>query len=563
MRYTKTVLTAVFLALTLSMTGCGDSFFNRPPEGELTADNFYNSEQDLRRATASLYNQVWFDWNTVASFVIGDARAGNMWSTDTGYQQFIDFSITSENQQLNGAWRSLYLAINQSNLVIQNVRNQASDDISEEAVNQAIAEARFIRGYAYTYLAQLWGAVPIVTNTPRLIDQPDRPLNRREDVLQFAINDFEYAAENLPPSAEQPGRVTEWSFNDMNQDDLLQARSYAEEVIMESGMSLRDNYGDLFLLEEEDQNNTQEALFALQWTYQGDTWGTQNTTQSYWAASSDLTGFSDGWGGGTGVQGWLLEAFGENENSDSYDYTAFDGDSGDERRPETFMMNGDTYPELLPNGYSYSLDDPSGAYSGNATALKKYVIGPPSVNDGNVAQQRTGIDTYMLRLAEVYLTYAQTFVAEGGGATGNGNALEYYNQVRQRAGLDGDQDGMLTREEVFMEKWRELAFEGQNWFMLVRWHEYQPEAAKQFIRNQRRGYTVSYDADGEILVEEPDDYEPLEIQDQAIDYQEPESRDRNVFYLQYPEQDLLQNDLMDEPPVEYDFSNQGSGSGSE
>lgn len=581
MRYSKTILTTVLVALMLSVTGCGDEFFTRPPEGELTADNFYNSEQDLQRATGALYNQVWFDWNNTAAFVIGDSRAGTMWSTDTGYQQFISFAITSENPQLVAGWRSLYLAINQANLVIQNIRNQTGDSgIPEEAINQAIAEARFIRGYAYTYLAELWGPVPVVTNTPRLIDQPNQPRVQRDDVLQFAINDFEYAAEHLPPMAEQPGRVTEWSakgmlartywaratYNDLNQEYLTQARNYAEEVITQSGMSLRDNYGDLFIFQEEDQNNTQESLFSLQWTYQGDTWGTQNTRQAYWAVG-ELTGFADGWGGGTGVQGWVLEAFGENTNPNSYDFSAnssfgddFEGQGGGDRRPETFMMNDDQYPELMPNGYTYSLDDPSSAYTGNATAMKKYVIGPPSQNDGQVAQQRTGIDTYMLRLAEVYLTYAQVAVAEGGGSTSNGTALQYYNTVRQRAGLDPDQDGTLTQEELFMEKFRELAFEGQNWFMLVRLHAYQPDKAVQFIEDQRRGYTVSYNANGEILVTEPDDYEPLQVPDPPVDPADPESWEDNVFYLPYPEQDLLQNDLMHQAPVEYDFSNQGAGS---
>jgi hypothetical protein len=581
MRYSKTILTTVFVALVFSVTGCGDAFFTRPPEGELTADNFYNSEQDLQRATGALYNQVWFDWNDGAAFVIGDARAGTMWSTDTGYQQFIDFAITSENAQLIDGWRSLYLAINQSNLVIQNIRNQTGGKgIPEEAINQAIAEARFIRGYAYTYLAELWGPVPVVTNTPRLIDQSDRPRVQRDDVFQFAINDFKFAAEHLPPSVEQPGRVTEWSakgmlartywaratFNDLNQEYLDQSQRYARQVITQSGMSLRENYGDLFIFQEEENNERMESLFSLQWTYEGDTWGTQNTRQAFWAVG-ELTGFEDGWGGGTGVQGWLIESFGENTNPDSYDFSAnssfgdeFEGPAGDARRSETFMMNGDQYPELMPNGYTYSLDDPAGAYSGNATSLKKYVIGPPSQNDGQVGRMRTGIDTYMLRLAEVYLTYAQTFVAEGGGQTSNGEALQYYNMVRQRAGLDPDQDGTLTHEEVFMEKFRELAFEGLNWFMLVRWHAYEPDAAKQFIRDQRRGFTVSYDADGEILITEPDDYQPLQISDPPVDPADPNTWEDNVFYLPYPEQDLIQNELMHQAPVEYDFSNQGAGS---
>lgn len=582
MRYSKTLLTTVFVALVFSVTGCGDSFFTRPPEGELTADNFYNSEQDLRRATGALYNQVWFDWNNSAAFVIGDSRAGTMWSTDVGYSQFISFSITSENGQLVAGWRSLYLAINQSNLVIQNIRNKTEGkDISDEAINQAIAEARFIRGYAYSYLAELWGAVPIVTNTPRLIDQPEKPRVQRDDVLQFAINDFEYAADHLPtdPANVPPGRVTEWSakgmlartywaratYNDLNSEYLTQARNYAQEVITQSGMSLRENYGDLFLLSEEETNNRQESLFSLQWTYQGNTWGTQNTRQAYWAVG-ELTGFADGWGGGTGVQGWVLEAFGENTNPNSFDYSEnssfgddFEGEGGDFRRPETFMMNDDQYENLLPDStYTYALDDPSGAYTGNATAMKKYVIGKPGANSGRVAQQRTGIDTYMLRLAEVYLTYAQAAQAQGDAGSGS-LAEEYYNRVRTRAGLSPSNDG-LTHEELFMEKFREFAFEGLNWFSLVRWHAYEPDAAVQFIEDQRRGYTVSYNSNGEILVEEPSDYEPLQVPDPAVDPADPESWEDNVFFLPYPEQDLIQNDLMYQAPVEYDFSNQGSGS---
>ena len=549
MKYRNTILTTVLVALVVSVAGCADSFFTRPPEGDLTADNFYTSEGDLRMATAALYNQVWFDWNDKASFTIGDARAGNMWSTDAGYQQFTNFSVTQANNRLNEAWRSLYLAVNQSNLVLQNIESKVSGDIPQEVVNEAKAEARFIRGYAYSYLAQLWGPVPIVVNTPRLIDQPDRRRNRRQDVMQFAINDFEYAAEHLPPTQEEAGRVTEWSakgmlarmywtraaFNGMNQEDLMQARSYAEDVIMNSGMSLRDNYGDLFILGEEETNNREESLFALQWTYQGNTWGTQNTTQSYFAPSSELTGFADGWGGGTGVQAWLIEAF-----------NAPNG--GDDRRPEIFMMMNDYYPELLQaqGGYTYEAAG-ANSYTGDATAIKKYVIGTPGDNDGRVAQQRTGIDTYMLRLAEIYLIYAQTFLGPDqssmGAPTSNAQALQYYNAVRERAGLQPRDS--FDFMDIFMEKWKELAFEGQAWFMLVRWHAFEPEAAKQFIRDQRRNRSVSYDADGNVTIE--DDAASLEITD-------------DLFQLKYPEVDVLQNDLLLEPPVEYDFSEQEADS---
>lgn len=537
---TKTVSAVLLLALAMGTAGCADSFFTRPPEGDLTSDNFYSSAQDLKLATAPLYNQVWFDWNDKASFSIGDARAGNMVTTDQGYAQFTGFSITRANDRLNEGWRSLYLAIAQANLVIENVQNNASGSISEEAKMEAIAEARFIRGYAYSYLAQLWGPVPIVTSASALIDQPDRNRNRTEDVFEFAIRDFEYAAEHLPEEQDQAGRVTEWSAKGMlarmhlaraafrgggslEQGDLDLARSYAEDVIMNSGMSLRDNYGDLFLLSEEDQNNRQESLFALQWTYEGTTWGTQNTTQAYFAAESRLTGVGDGWGGGTGVQGWLIQAY----------------HPDDTRQPETFMMAGDYYPELLQGegGYTYE----AGTNAFNATAIKKYVIGRPEDNGGQVGFMRTGIDTYMLRLSEVYLIYARAIMGNAS-STSDPEALEYFNAVRQRAGVPLA-EGSITFMDLFMEQWKELAYEGQNWFQLVRWHYQDPSAAIAFIENQNRGYNISYAEDGTVVVERPEGYTPVSVSS-------------DDFSLPYPEADILQNDLLLDEPVPYDFGEQ-------
>ncbi|GAA5521034.1 RagB/SusD family nutrient uptake outer membrane protein [Aliifodinibius salicampi] len=527
------VLLAVIL--TSILAGCSDSFFVRPPQDQLTADNFYATETDLRMATAPLYNTVWFDYNDKASFTVGDARAGNMITTDAGYEQFLLFSITSGNDRLNEAWRSLYLAISQSNLTIKNIQQKAAGDISEVAKENAIAEARFMRGYAYSYLAQLWGAVPILTDPAKLIDQPNVRRNLTEDVYQFAINDFEYAAEHLP-TTDDPGRVTQWSALGMlarlhharaafkaqdggtlDQQDLDTAKEYARQVIEESGLNLVDNYANLFKLENE---NNQESLFALQWTYEGNTWGVQNTTQAYFAAEAALTGVGDGWGGGTGVSAWLLQQY----NPD------------DQRRKATFMLNGDHYPELMQEegGYTY---EGTGA-SGPGSAIKKYIIGRPSDNDGRVGFMRTGINTYMLRLAEVYLIYAQ---AELGNqeSTSDSQALQYFNAVRNRAGLDSKTT--ITHRDILLEKWKELAYEGQNWFQLVRWHYYEPDAVLQFIDDQERNMSFEYTQGGDTTYTAP----PTNI-----------TAEHSDFNLPYPEADIVQNPNLMEEPVPYDFLNE-------
>lgn len=55
------ILSALVLAGSLTLTACDESFLEVSPNDRVTLDNFFQSENDLRAATAGLYNKVWFD----------------------------------------------------------------------------------------------------------------------------------------------------------------------------------------------------------------------------------------------------------------------------------------------------------------------------------------------------------------------------------------------------------------------------------------------------------------------------------------------------------------------
>ena len=57
------ILSALVLAGSLTLTACDESFLEVSPNDRVTLDNFFQSENDLRAATAGLYNKVWFDFN--------------------------------------------------------------------------------------------------------------------------------------------------------------------------------------------------------------------------------------------------------------------------------------------------------------------------------------------------------------------------------------------------------------------------------------------------------------------------------------------------------------------
>ncbi|SDK28353.1 Starch-binding associating with outer membrane [Catalinimonas alkaloidigena] len=547
MKYLNTLACLFTVAL---LTSCNEDFLDRPPLSQIVDANFYQNADQVLASTAPLYNQVWFAYNDKASHGLGDARGGVL--TSGSYQlENILFNTTPTTGENVSAWRSFYNAVGQANTVIKNVNLYASENVPEDIKQHAIAEARFMRGLAYSYLVQNWGAVPIIVDNTTLLQDTTITRNTVESVWEFVIRDMRFATEHLPGAPVQPGRLDRWAAEGMlakmyltragisgtrNQTDLDSAAYFAKRVIDNSGASLLPNYEDLFLTRN---NNNAESLFALQWTYNGD-WGTQNSVQAFLAYSSEITGFADGWGGDIGASYYMLE---------QYEGLMENGVTNDKRRKATFMFPGDHYAYIhqrLPGSdATQELEVPINTAQvegqdvrGNTRAwVKKYVVGRPEDNDGRVMQQRTEINTYMLRLADVYLIYAEAVLDQN-----PAEALKYYNAVHQRAGLEPKES--ITWDDIFKERLLEFAMEGQLWYDFVRLHYYDPAKAYQLLGDQERGF----------FVVEPDQLEDPTAWTITLT----ESRKVNVtsgnFELPIPAIELSTAPNLRKPPVPYDFN---------
>ena len=480
------------------LAGCSDDFLDRKPLDTIVDANFFQTADQVLAGSAPLYNIVWFAYNDKASHGLGDGRGGVL-SANYSYQleniQFKTSAATSENIT---SWRAFFNVVGQSNILINNLNKYVGPEVPENIKNHAIAEARFMRGLAYSYLVQNWGAVPIITDNSTLLQDTTITRHTIESVWEFICRDIGYGVTHLPETPVQPGRLTKWAAEGMlakmyltragvnrtegnrNQVYLDSARILAKDVIDNSGAMLMPSYEDLF---KTANNNNVETLFALQWVYNGN-WGSQNSVQAFLAYSSSITGFPDGWGGDLGASLYMLS---------KYEGLVETGSTTDTRRKATFMLPGDHYPYihqqvLDANGEPViqELRVPvGGAGYNNRAWVKKYVVGRPEDNNGRVLQQRTEIQTYMLRLADVYLVYAEAILGNGN-STSDPEALEYFNRVRERANVPAK--ASITWDDIFNERHLEFAMEGQMWYDYVRLHYFNPQKAYTLLSTQDRGF---------------------------------------------------------------------------
>lgn len=97
---------------------------------------------------------------------MGDGRANNITAPYSAYvYPYTNFSETALSDGLSSAWNSLYSVVAQANNTINNILDFAGNGVSEQGKNTGVAEARFMRGTAYWYIASLWGEGIIYTNT--------------------------------------------------------------------------------------------------------------------------------------------------------------------------------------------------------------------------------------------------------------------------------------------------------------------------------------------------------------------------------------------------------------
>ncbi|MEO8111429.1 MAG: RagB/SusD family nutrient uptake outer membrane protein [Ginsengibacter sp.] len=224
-------------------------------------------------------------------FEYGDVRSDDAYKggRDEGDGQEFHFMETFTNTRpdlwpIDGLWYRIYVGISRTNTALGYLDN--IDEGVYPMKTKRTAEMRFLRGFYYFMLKELFNHVPYIDETMPTEDYATvSNVGLSSDSLWEKIaGDFQFAADNLPatqPDAGRPVKAAAYGFlaktklyQGFKQDDShnvtgVDAQKMQEAVnacdqAINSQFHLENDYGYNFLPEE--YENGPESMFAIQFS---------------------------------------------------------------------------------------------------------------------------------------------------------------------------------------------------------------------------------------------------------------------------------------------------------
>ena len=579
----KNILKSFLYILSLSIVvSCHDDLNQSPIDPDsFTEENVFASVNEAKGALAKLYASLALTGQN------GPAGSPDIADIDEGFSQFsrmlfnlneitTDHAVvgwgdpglpdlhgmywSSSNDFTEAMYYRLAQAVSFSNSFIKN-----ASELSGDEVNVFIAEARFLRAYAYYNLLDLYGNVPLTTEIST--ELPTQ--SNRTELFNFIESEL-MEIESILLASNEYGRVDNVAAHALlsrlylnaeawtGQDRYADCITYSQNVI-NSGYTLNMNdangngtaYDELFMADNDVNGAQNEFIFTLNFdgmqsqTYGGTTflvhaaiggsmnpgnfgvnggWGGLRTTKNLVnqfavdldALNSSLGSQSD-WGlvGSATPNGWNgpdVEMFqtgpqefsiytelvsGELKFRFNEDWGNNFGDNGNDGTLESgganIPISAGTYFIVMDLGSgTYTISpfssDKRGMFYSDGQNLEIESI--PPFEDGYAVTKWTNIDSNgnqgsdssgnfvdtdipLIRLAEIYLNYAEATLRGGGGDTNT--AVSLVNQIRER-GFGGSSgaisSGDLTLDFILDERSRELYWEGLRRTDLIRYNRF-------------------------------------------------------------------------------------------
>lgn len=444
--------------LTITISGCRKSL-DYTPEVFLGPGQVYKDQPGAIAGVTGIYKQLQnlksSDYALIGIIGTDEVRCtyqsqgyGSYWAGVTGLDVY-DIQFSSQNNSVNGYWKTCYQGITNANYAIQyipQIKNFADPSVQ----NRLMGEAYFMRALFYFQLVQLYGDLPLRLENMSFSDGVKR--SPAAEVYARIISDLKFAAGNcwVRSKNPEPGRASVEAAKALlgkvylTLHDYQNAKVTFEDLISTGNLTLLSNYADLF---DGKHENNAESIFEIQYsTDPGNTNSLQNLFGSYAGPPIPLITYNihtPGYGGSVVMA------------THFYADVVFDK-SQDKRYAAS----------IHPFRYDGSGNTMSWWVDPGLPTVKKYDITSSDIDASN-----SGKNQYYLRSADVFLMYAEVLNE----LSQTSAALSPLNKVRNRAELPNLETALghtpsqtELRTELLNERTRELGGEGWRWFDLKR-----------------------------------------------------------------------------------------------
>ena len=362
-------------------------------------------------------------------------------------------------------WAHNYRMIDIANSIIQggDALVEAGNDSPELIKN--LSQAKTFRAHSYFTLYRLFKNIYVKTEPTTPETAFDRPAEKssKEDIFKLIKEDLQYASENLGYTSEHFGRWNKGAVDHIRAKVELWLENYSEAAsivdgIINNGPYALVNVNKVF----EGELNHSETLFAINFeknTIGGGAWHQMNwQTVAHYSAVPGIVQSLENGGDGFGfitLNPYAADLLNENPaDKRKENYYIFDYKYNDEKT----LPGGKSIGAPLDLYQNRAEDDDFFMYfKRQSPGVIKFL--DPSVDPTD----RMNFKNIMIyRIAETYLMGAEAHLESGNSA----KALNYLNAVRTRAGISPAVS--VSVKNIFEERARELAFEGQRWYSLKR-----------------------------------------------------------------------------------------------
>ena len=438
-RYFYEIMTvAAALVLTVSCT----NFLKEEPKTFEQPGNFYSNEEQVRMGANGAYFGIRMPLNSTGIggaevIVMGEFLCGYAERTANSFadlSEILNCNITGTNGLVAAPWGTLYNSLNNVNTMIDILENKEDIEITPAKRNQYLAEMYFLRGLYYGWLVRYYGPVPLKTTPTTGFNDAQMPLSSASEVLGQVVADLEHA-ESLAESAGMPwhdesGRVSKGAIKALLAKMYLTQAGYpvqdasgyqkaynkAKEVVSSGIFSLYPTYD---AARKAYNTNGVEYIFSVQ------------CMKDQFHNPLHMVGIPRPGGAWQPCSALYASYPAGDKRTENHAYYYTSQQSLDKTVTHTF-----------------------------APALYRY-WDENAVNDG-----KSDKNFPLIRYTDVLLTLAEAACA--GGSTSDAMAIDAYWQIRHRAMPDEAKPASITFNQVFKERIWEQAFEGENWFNMVR-----------------------------------------------------------------------------------------------